>query len=73
MTRRNGLASWRIKLFVTAGMMTRRAGVSRRLIFRGQGEVCAKLKLETDVRLTPFNLGWFKVSSYFFPRAMDNP
>ena len=46
--------------------MTRRAGVSRRVIFRGQGEVGAKLKLNTDVRLAPFNLDLLEISSYEF-------
>ena len=46
--------------------MTRRAGVSRRVIFRGQGEVGAKLKLDTDMRLAPFNLDLLKISSYEF-------
>ena len=46
--------------------MTRRAGVSRRVIFRGQGEVGAKLKLDTDMRLAPFNLDFLEVSSYEF-------
>ena len=46
--------------------MTRRAGVSRRVIFRGQGEVGAKLKLDTDVRLAPFNLDLLQISSYEF-------
>ena len=35
--------------------LSRRAGVSRRVIFRGQGEVDAQVKLDTDGRLTPFN------------------
>ena len=46
--------------------MTRRAGVSRRVIFRGQGEVGAKLKLNTDMRLAPFNLDLLEISSYEF-------
>ena len=46
--------------------MTRRAGVSRRVIFRGQGEVGAKLKLSTDLRLAPFNLDFLQISSYEF-------
>ena len=46
--------------------MTRRAGVSRRVIFRGQGEVGAKLKLSTDMRLAPFNLDLLEISSYEF-------
>ena len=46
--------------------MACRAGVSRRVIFRGQGEVCAKLKLDTDVRLAPFNLVLLVLSSYEF-------
>ena len=41
--------------------MTRRAGVSRRVIFRGQGEVGAKLKPSTDVRLAPFNLDLLEI------------
>ena len=46
--------------------MTRRAGVSRRVIFRGQGEVGAKLKPSTDVRLATFNLDLLEISSYEF-------
>ena len=46
--------------------MTRRAGVSRREIFRGQGEVGAKLKLDTDITFAPFNLDLFRISSYEF-------
>ena len=48
------------------GNMTRRAGVSRRVIFRGQGEVGAKLKLDTDMRLAAFNLDLLGISSYEF-------
>ena len=54
-------------------IMTRRAGVSRRVIFRGQGEVCAKLKLDTDVRLAPFNLDLLEISPYEFSGAMRVP
>ena len=39
---------------------------SQRAIFRGQGEVGAKLKLSTDVRLAPFNLDFLEISSYEF-------
>ena len=46
--------------------MPRRAGLSRRVVFRGQGEVGAKLKLDTDVRLAPFNLDLLEISSYEF-------
>ena len=46
--------------------MTRRAGVSRRIIFRGQGEVGAKLEPSTDVGLAPFNLDLLEISSYEF-------
>ena len=46
--------------------MTRRAGVSRGVIFRGQGEVGAKLKLNTDMRLAPFNLDLLEISSSEF-------
>ena len=46
--------------------MIRRVGVSRRVIFRGQGEVGAKLKLRTDIRLAPFNLDLLEISSYEF-------
>ena len=46
--------------------MTRRAGVSRRVIFRSQGEVGSKVKLDTDVRLAPFNLDLLEISSYEF-------
>ena len=46
--------------------MTRRAGVSRRVIFRGQGEVGAKLTLDTDVLLAPCNLDLLEISSYEF-------
>ena len=35
-------------------------------MFRGQGEVGAKLKLSTDVRLAPFNLDLLQISSYEF-------
>ena len=44
----------------------RRAGVSRRVIFRGQGEVGAKLKLSTKVTFAPFNLDLLEISSYEF-------
>ena len=44
--------------------MTRRAGVSRRVLFRGHGEVGAKLKLSTDVTFAPFNLDLLEISSY---------
>ena len=40
--------------------------MSRRIIFRGQGEVGAKLKLDTDIRLAPFNLDLLEISSYEF-------
>ena len=46
--------------------MTRRAGVSRRVIFRGQGEVGAKVKLGTDITFAPFNLDFLQISSYEF-------
>ena len=46
--------------------MIRRAGVSRRVIFRGQGEVGAKLKLNTKVTFAPFNLDLLEISSYAF-------
>ena len=46
--------------------MTRRAGVSRRVIFRGQGEVGAKLKLDTDITFARFNLDFVWISSYDF-------
>ena len=46
--------------------MTRRAGVSRRIIFRGQGEVGAKLKLDTHITFAPFNLDLLEISSYEF-------
>ena len=46
--------------------MTRGAGVSRRVIFRGQGEVGAKLKLDTGMRSAPFNLDLLEISSYEF-------
>ena len=46
--------------------MTRRAGVSRRVIFRGQGEVGAKLTLDTDVGLLLFNMDLLEISSYEF-------
>ena len=46
--------------------MTRRAGVPRRVIFRGHGEVGAKLKVDTDVRLAPFNLDLPEISSHEF-------
>ena len=36
------------------------------LKFRGQGEVGAKLKLNTDMRLAPFNLDLLEISSYEF-------
>ena len=54
------------KVFMVQTKMIRRAGVSRRVIFRGQGEVRAKLKLDTDVRLAPFNLDFLQISSYEF-------
>ena len=61
------LSSFRIiKVFMVAPKMTRRAGVSRRVIFRGQGEVGMKLKPSTDVRLAPFNLDLLQVFSYEF-------
>ena len=53
--------------------MARRAGVSRGVIFRGQGEVGAKLKLNTDVRLAPFNVDLLWISSYEFPRDRLGP
>ena len=46
--------------------MTRRAGVSRGVIFRGQGEVCAKLKLNTNMQLAFFNLDLLEISSCKF-------
>ena len=46
--------------------VTRRAGVSRRVIVRGQGEVGAKLKPSTGMRLAPFNLDLLQISSYEF-------
>ena len=46
--------------------MIRRAGASRIVIIRGQGEVGAKLKLDTDIRLAPFNLDLQEASSYEF-------
>ena len=46
--------------------MTRRAGVSRRRIFRGQGEVGAKLKLDTNLSFAPLNLDLLEISSYEF-------
>ena len=46
--------------------MIRRAGVSRRVIFRGQGEVGSKVKPDTDIRLAPFNLDLLQISSYEF-------
>ena len=51
--------------------MTRRAGVSRRVIFRGQGEVDAKVKLNTDVRLAPFNMDLLEISSYEFSSGYE--
>ena len=51
--------------------MTRRAGVSRRVIFRGQGEVGTKLKLNTDIRLAPFNLDLLQISSYEFSSGYE--
>ena len=52
--------------FGFARYLTRRAGVSRRVIFRGQGEVGAKLKLNTNITFAPFNLDLLKISSYAF-------
>ena len=54
------------KVFMVTTNLTRRAGVSRRVIFRGQSEVGAKLKLDTDVRLAPFNLDLLEIPSCNF-------
>ena len=46
--------------------MTRRAGVSRRVIFRGHGEVSDKLKPSTNWSFAPFNLDLLEISSCEF-------
>ena len=40
--------------------------MSRRVIFRGQGEVGTKLKLDTDITFAPFNLDLLEIPSYEF-------
>ena len=51
--------------------MARRVVVPRKVIFRGQGEVGAKLKLNTNMANAPFNLDLLEISSYEFSSGYE--